>query len=151
MARARRQKLVVAGAYALHRARQPAVTIAAMGAATPDAVAAIDVLQANGVAADLICITSADLLFRAQRARRGYGDAPKWILDTVFPADRATPLVTVLDGHPHTLAFLAGIHGVRSTQLGVTDFGQSGDLDTLYRYHAIDRDSIASAALALIH
>ena len=42
----------------------------------------------------------------------GCGEAPSWILDAAFPADRATPLVTVLDGHPHTLAFLAGVHRV---------------------------------------
>jgi pyruvate dehydrogenase E1 component len=29
---------------------------------------------------------------------------PFWILDQVFPASRATPLVSVVDGHPHTLA-----------------------------------------------
>ena len=36
-ARERRRRLVVAGAYPLHRAADPAVTIAAMGAAVPEA------------------------------------------------------------------------------------------------------------------
>jgi len=35
-------------------------------------------------------------------------------------------MVTVLDGHPHTLAFLAGINRVPSIALGVTRFGQVG-------------------------
>jgi pyruvate dehydrogenase complex dehydrogenase (E1) component len=35
--------------------------------------------------------------------------ATAWILDQAFPADRSAPLVTVLDGHPHTLAFLASV------------------------------------------
>ncbi|HEY0935464.1 MAG TPA: pyruvate dehydrogenase, partial [Trebonia sp.] len=78
---------------------------------------------------------------------QGKGDAPGWILDQVFPAARATPLVTVLDGHPHTLAFLAGVNGVRSAALGVTGFGQSGSLEDVYRYHGIDADSIVRAAL----
>jgi len=72
------------------------------------------------------------------------------VLDAVFPADRAAPMVTVLDGHPHTLAFLAGIHGVRGTHLGVTSFGQSGDLASVYRYHGLDTPSIVGAALDLI-
>ena len=59
-------------------------------------------------------------------------------------------MVTVLDGHPHTLAFLAGVHGVRATHLGVTRFGQSGDLDDVYRYHGLDADSIIAAALDLV-
>ena len=80
-----------------------------------------------GTGADVICVTSPDLLYRAVPARDGLQDEPSWILDQVFPASRARPLVTVLDGHPHTLAFLAGINGVGSVQLGVYQFGQSGD------------------------
>ena len=56
-------------------------------------------------------------------------------------------MVTVLDGHPHTLAFLATTNQVPSVTLGVTSFGQSGSLDDVYRYHGIDADSIVSAAL----
>jgi len=33
-------------------------------------------------------------------------------------------MVTVLDGHPHTLAFLAGVNGAMSAHLGVSKFGQ---------------------------
>ena len=56
-------------------------------------------------------------------------------------------MVTVLDGHPHTLAFLAAVRSVRASHLGVTSFGQSGGLDEVYRYHGIDADGIISAAL----
>jgi pyruvate dehydrogenase E1 component len=59
-------------------------------------------------------------------------------------------MVTVLDGHPHTLAFLAGLRGVPATHLGVTRFGQSGDLDSVYRYHGLDVDSLVGAALDLV-
>ncbi|MGV9853241.1 hypothetical protein ACWDWU_31440, partial [Streptomyces sp. NPDC003442] len=71
-------------------------------------------------------------------------------LDQVFPADRATPLVTVLDGHPHTLAFLGTIQSVPVSTLGVTRFGQSGTIDDVYSYHGIDTDSIVQTALDLI-
>ena len=59
-------------------------------------------------------------------------------------------MVTVLDGHPHTLAFLATINQVRSTTLGVTAFGQSGTIDDVYRHHGIDTDSIIRPALDLL-
>jgi pyruvate dehydrogenase E1 component len=51
---------------------------------------------------------------------------------------------------PHTLAFLASINQVKTTALGVTRFGQSGSLEDVYRYHAIDSDSIIRAALDLM-
>jgi pyruvate dehydrogenase E1 component len=103
-----------------------------------------------GFGADVVCVTSPDLLFRAVQARRGLTAAPDWILDTVFSADRAAPMVTVLDGHPHTLAFLAGISQVPAAHLGVTAFGQAGDIDSVYRYHHIDADSVLGAALDLV-
>ena len=87
---------------------------------------------------------------RAVQARRGLTAADSWILEAAFNADRAAPMVTVLDGHPHTLAFLAGINRVPAAHLGVTAFGQSGDPDSVYRYHHIDADSVISAALDLI-
>jgi pyruvate dehydrogenase E1 component len=149
-ARERRRRQVVAGAYPLRRVAEPAVTVAVMGALVPEALAAADRLGELGLPADVACVTSPDLLFRAVQGRRGLADAPGWVLDSVFPAERARPLVTVLDGHPHTLAFLAGVRGVPATHLGVTAFGQSGDLASVYRYHGIDTDGIVGAALDLI-
>lgn len=148
-ARERRRRQAVAGGYLLRRAEQPTVTIAAVGAVAPEALAAADRLGAAGVAADVVCVTSPDLLFRALQARRGHDDGPSWILDQVFPAERARPLVTVVDGHPHTLAFLATVNRTPHVALGVTRFGQSGSLEDVYRHHGIDADAIVQAALDL--
>jgi len=153
-ARERRRRQVVAGAYPLRRPEHPKVTIAAMGALVPEALAAAERLTATGVPADVVCVTSPGLLFRALRARQGLvghgGPAGEpWILDQAFPATRATPLVTVLDGHPHTLAFLATINRVPHAPLGVAQFGQSGSIEDLYRDNGIDTDSIIRAALDL--
>ena len=150
-ARERRRRQVVAGAYPIVRAAgTPAVTVAAMGAVTPEALAAAQRLAAQGVACDVVVVSSAGLVFDAVTARSGRGPGETWVLDAAFPARRAAPLVTVLDGHPHTLAFLAGINQVRAVHLGVSGFGQSGDLEALYRHHGIDTDSIVAAALDLV-
>lgn len=149
-ARERRRREVVAGAYALVRSAAPAVTIAVQGAVVPEALDAARRLEAMGIGTDVICVTSADLLYRAVRARQGNDDADSWILDEAFPADRATPLVTVLDGHPHTLSFLGTINRVATTGLGVTQFGQSGSLEDVYRHHGLDAESIVCAALDLV-
>jgi pyruvate dehydrogenase E1 component len=149
-ARERRRKQVVAGAYLLRAASAPAVTIVTMGAMVPEAIAAADRLAAIGTQADVVCVTSPGLLFEALQARRGAENgADTWILDQVFPADRARPLITVLDGHPHTLAFLSGINNVAARNLGVSRFGQAGDIADVYAYHQIDADSIIRAALDL--
>jgi pyruvate dehydrogenase E1 component len=131
------------------------VTIAAMGATVPEALAAADRLAALGHAVDVVCVTSPGLLFDAVQARGGRGPGPNgagasWVLDAAFPARRAAPLVTLLDGHPHSLAFLAGVNGVRVAHLGVTRFGQSGDLASVYRHHGLDADSVVAAALDLL-
>jgi len=152
-ARERRRRQVVAGAYPLRRAAAgPRVTIAAMGAVMPEALAAADRLSELGAPADVVCVTSPGLLFRALRARQGLqAEAGEtWILDQAFPAARATPLVTVLDGHPHTLAFLATVNRVPHAALGVAQFGQSGSIEDLYRYNGIDTDAIIRAALDLV-
>jgi len=147
--RERRRRQVVAGAYKLREHATPRATIAVMGAMVPEAVAAADRLQLMGINAEIICVTSPGLIFEAIQSRQGQGDASDWILDQVFPADRAAPLVTVIDGHPHTMSFLAGINNVKSRNLGVTHFGQAGDLASVYRYHGIDADSIVRAVLDL--
>lgn len=149
-ARERRRRSVIAGAYTLHRGDRPTATICAMGAVVPEALQAGKRLTTMGFEADIVCVTSADLLFRAVQARRGMASEPTWILDLVFPPDRALPMVTVVDGHPHTLAFLPTINRVAATHLGVTRFGQSGDLESVYRYHHIDADAIVGAVLDLI-
>jgi pyruvate dehydrogenase E1 component len=149
-ARERRRRQVVAGAYRLRRHPSPAVTIAAMGAVVSEALIAADRLAAQNVAAEVVCVTSPDLLYRAVRARQGHESAETWVLDQAFPAERAAPLVTVLDGHPHALSFLATVNQVRHSALGVTRFGQSGALEDVYRLHGIDADSITAASLDLV-
>jgi pyruvate dehydrogenase E1 component len=148
-AREYRRKQVVAGAYALHRSPEPQVTLVGVGAMMSEVLEAAARIEDMGICTDVVCVTSPGLVFEALRARRGTGDGPSWIVDTVFPAARRTPIVTVHDGHPHTLGFMAGIYQLPCTNLGVTSFGQSGDLASTYRHHGIDVDSIVEASVGL--
>ncbi|MGZ5339516.1 MAG: 1-deoxy-D-xylulose-5-phosphate synthase N-terminal domain-containing protein [Thermoleophilaceae bacterium] len=142
------RELVLAGGYSMRRAsNRPRVTLVGMGAVIPEVLAAAEVL---GDEVDAICLTSADLLFRALRARAGLGEDPDDILGELFPPDRAAPIVTVLDGDPHALAFLAAVNATPLTPLGVTRFGQSGELAEVYEDHQIDAETIVGAALDLL-
>lgn len=165
VARRRRREQVIAGGFRLRATTKPTVQLVGMGAMMTETLAAADRLGAMGIDADVVCVTSPGLLYRALRASQGSrspaaagqpaagtagtaeGPGSAWILDQVFPSDRAVPMVTVLDGHPHTLSFLATINKVDHVALGVSSFGQSGDIDDVYRYHGIDTDSIVRAAL----
>ena len=60
------------------------------------------------------------------------------------------PVVSVLDGHSHALAFIGAALGVPQTALGVDDFGQSGARADLYRHYGIDAAAIARAARVLV-
>ena len=97
----------------------------------------------------LICLTSPDRIYRAIQSRSGLDSSPWDVLERVFPSERRAPIVAVLDGHPHTLSFLGRIWDTPSTCLGVTEFGQSGDLDDLYAHHEIDTEAIIGSALDL--
>jgi pyruvate dehydrogenase E1 component len=150
--REQRRQDVLAGGYFLRRAPgvPPAVTLVGAGVVLPETLAAADELASVGVGADVVCLTSADLVYRALEARRGLRPGDDGILDRLFPAERAAPIVTVLDGHPHTLSFLGGVHGRPTTGLGVSDFGRSGDVDDLYRAFGIDPATIVGAAWDLL-
>jgi pyruvate dehydrogenase E1 component len=152
-ARDERRAQVLSGGYVLTRTdggRPPAVTLVGTGAVMPELLAASEELAHAGIENDAICLTSSDLVFRAFQSRRGAGAGPDGSLDALFPKERTAPIVTVVDGHPHVLAFLGAIHGSPMTCLGVQDFGQSGEVADLYRHFRIDSDAVVDAALDLI-
>jgi pyruvate dehydrogenase E1 component len=147
-----RRHEVLSGGYAIRRAaEQPKITLVGVGAMMPEVLEASQRLAALDVATDVICLSSPDLIFRAVQARSGLGKGDANVLTRLFPADRAVPIVTVLDGHPHTLAFLGTINNTPIANLGVQDFGRSGDLDDLYAYFGIDAPTIVGAAFDLLY
>ena len=149
--REQRRLDALGGGYAIRRSHdKPAVTLVGMGAVMPEVAAAHDELIADGIACDVVCLTSADLIFRALQARQALLPGDATILDRMFPLERAAPMVTVLDGHPHTLGFLAGVHGSPIAMLGVHEFGQVGDVADLYRHFGIDTETIVGAAFDLL-
>jgi pyruvate dehydrogenase E1 component len=139
------REAAIAGGYKLKPHDSPRVAIAVMGALVPEAMAAAETLEDEaGVATEVVCVTSADLLFRSFQARAGLGDGDPRTLERLF--HKGVPIVSLVDGHPHTLAFL----GSPITCLGVQRFGQAGDIAELYEHHQIDAESVIGAALDLV-
>lgn len=149
----RRRKHAIAGGYRItdHDPAHDDLTLVGVGALMPEVLAAAETLAEAGIQAGVVCLTSPDLLFRSMQHRRSteatHGSD---IASLLFPKHAPAPIVTVHDGHPHTLAFLAGIRGDRIRCLGVTSFGQSSSLPDAYQLHGIDAASIVTAALDLI-
>jgi pyruvate dehydrogenase E1 component len=104
--------------------------------------------------AGLLAVTSADRLHAEWRAAstNGSGSTTKdggqsTIESLLEPLAPDAHLVTVLDGHPATLAWLGGVGSGRSVSaLGVERFGQTGDIPDLYRAYGIDAAAILNAA-----
>jgi pyruvate dehydrogenase E1 component len=155
-ARAQRRRDVLAGGYRLVETdRTPDVAVAVVGALVPEAVAAAEQLEALGFGADVVVVTSYDRLWRAVQLSRGLLRGPSYgvdehVLTRLLPADRRAPLVTLLDGHPHTLAFLGTVTGTPVSCLGVQEFGQGGGLADVHRLHGLDARSVVEAALDLV-
>lgn len=130
------------------------VQIACGGIMVPEAVAAARRLVEEGVAANVLVITSPERLYdqvrTARRAQMSNAHAPIDLaqLETLIPAnERHAPIVTVQDGASHSLAFLGSVWGAPVVPLGVDEFGQSGGRQALYQKLGIDADQIVSAAL----
>lgn len=149
----RRRRQAISGGYRLtqHDPTIEQVTLVGVGAIMPEVLAAAAALRRQGILAGVVCLTSPDLIFRSfqQRAHRKAGIG-SGILDLLLPRQHPTPLVTVLDGHPHTLSFLAAARGDRIHCLGVTSFGESSNLADAYALHQIDTTSIIDAAFGLL-
>src|SRR5690348_4357526 len=142
---------VIAGAHwVVPPADEARIAIGYQGPVAPEAEAAFEVLREEEPAAGLLAITSPDRLhagwLAAQRARRGGArDAVSHIETILAPLARGAALVTVLDGHPATHAWLGAVRGQRVVPLGVDRFGQSGDIPDLYREYGLDTDAILDA------
>jgi pyruvate dehydrogenase E1 component len=150
------QASVTEGAYWLRKPGPNAeVVIAYAGAVAPEAIEAVGLLGESRRDVGLLAVTSADRLHagwtaarKLRRDRRGVAHLSH-IEKLLAPLSRDCGIVTVIDGHPATLAWLGSVHGHRVEALGVEHFGQTGTIDDLYRHHGIDANAVIDAAESL--
>ncbi|MFL5325848.1 MAG: transketolase [Microvirga sp.] len=143
---------IVDGAYWLRKPGPNAqVVVAYAGAVAPEAIEAVGLMAEDRRDVGLLAVTSADRLnagwTAAQRAReRGLVHARSHIERLLTDLPPHCGIVTVLDGHPATLAWLGAVGGHRTRSLGVEHFGQTGSIAELYRHYGIDAQGIVAAA-----
>jgi pyruvate dehydrogenase E1 component len=142
---------IIDGAYWLRRPGPNAqAVIAYTGALAPEAIEAVGRIGEDRRDVGLLAVTSADRLnagwTAAQRAREaGHADATSHVERLLAELPPHCGLVTALDGHPATLAWLGAVQGHRTRALGVEHFGQTGTLGDLYRHHGIDARGMIAA------
>lgn len=157
---------VLAGGYRLLEApldapsgadERPGVTLVTTGALAPETLAAAAELDAEGVAATVIHLTSPDRAYRSWRA--GYVSSvqsgsvvrmPSQLHRLIPPAERRRPIVSVHDAASHSLAWLGSAIGTRQYTLGVDRFGESGTIADLYDVTGISTGNIVNAALIAV-
>ena len=151
------RRQVLAGGYWLRDYRQeedyekrPRVHLFASGVMLEEALQASDLACEDGIYVNVVNVTSADRLFRDHFEAAGSGAGSSY-LDALLPtADRHTPAITLLDGHPLTLAWLGTIFSAPVKPLGVVQFGQTGSVQELYHQHRIDTDAILTAIVQIL-
>ena len=146
------QRHIIDGGYWMRKPGPNAqVVVAYTGAVAPEAVEAVGLMGEDRRDVGLLAITSADRLnagwTAAHRAREaGLAHASSHIDRLMADVPPHCAIVTVLDGHPATLAWLGSVRGHRTRSLGVEHFGQTGTIADLYRHFGIDAQGIVTAA-----
>jgi pyruvate dehydrogenase E1 component len=146
---------IIDGAYWMRKPGPNAqIVVAFQGALAPEAIEAVGLMGEDRRDVGLLAVTSADRLnagwTAAQRARDlGLVHAKSHIerLFETLPGHCA--IITVLDGHPATLAWLGSVAGHRTRSLGVEHFGQTGTIADLYCHNGIDTVAILRAAQSM--
>ncbi|KIC28352.1 transketolase [Leisingera sp. ANG-M6] len=125
------------------------VVIAYQGAVAPEAIKAAGIIGESRRDVGVLAVTSADRLnagwTAAQRARsRGNATARSHIETLMGGLPPHCKVITVIDGHPATLAWLGGVAGHQTVPLGVEHFGQTGTIGDLYRHQGLDAAAIVA-------
>jgi pyruvate dehydrogenase E1 component len=116
----------------------------------PEAIEAARYLESEGVAANLINLTSPRRAYDGWHAAQGRGDDLHHLATLMPEGTRHAPILAVHDAAPHALAWVGSVFGQKTRSLGVTKFGQSGYRADLYRHFHIDADSIIKHGFELV-
>lgn len=127
----------------------PLVHVVTCGAMVPEAVEAAEYLESEGVAANVINLTSPRKAYDGWKASLKDG-RPHVMEEVILAGQRNAPIVTVHDAASHALAWVGSVFGQRVTALGVDKFGQCGTRQDVYRYVGIGADAIVAAAFAAV-
>ncbi len=149
--------------YAGYEPGDNVVHIFSLGSPTTEAIKASQALLDRGIYANVIVVTSPDLLLGnlahendyhhlrhglqidstlfVKPMQNGHLETP----EVLTVAGRRIPIVSVHDGEPGLLDNIGSLVGVRHEALAVRKHSKCGRPSDVYKYHHIDADSIVDA------
>lgn len=147
--------------YAGYEPGDNVVHILSMGALTTEAIKASEALLGRGIYANVIVVTSPDLLCGNLAHENDY----YWLnhglglnanlylsrtddmtqADLITVSGRRIPLVSVHDGEPGLLDNLGSIVGVRQESCAVRKHSKCGRPEEIYHFHGIDAEAVIQA------
>ncbi|HEX7676345.1 MAG TPA: pyruvate dehydrogenase [Bdellovibrio sp.] len=147
--------------YAGYEPGDNVVNIFSLGTMTTEALKASDDLLARGIYANVIVVTSPDLLVGIQGhetdyeyLKNGLGVNSNLYLrkaeevstgDLITVAGKRVPVVSVADGETGLLDNIGSIIGVRQEALGVRKHSKCGRPSEIYAYHHMDAEAVVEA------
>jgi pyruvate dehydrogenase E1 component len=142
---------IIAGAYWLRKPEgSTPLALVYCGVVAPEVMQATAELMESYPGLGVLAVTSPDHLYAdwvaTQRGRASGSESISHIERLLAPLAADAALVTVIDGHPLTLSWLGSVLRHNVHPLGVTRFGQSGDLDDVFRSYGLDAEAIVEAA-----
>jgi pyruvate dehydrogenase E1 component len=146
---------IIKGAYWLHEPRPNCeLIIAYQGVIAPEAIMATGLLAEDRKDIGLLSITSSDRLnagwkLACSARAKGQLAVESHIEKLLAGIPYSSSIITVVDAHPATLAWLGSVHGHRTVPLGVEHFGQTGTIKELYELFGINAQAIIDAAQSL--
>ncbi len=148
---------ILAGAYWQHAPAAGAdLALVYSGAVAPEVLTAAEEMAEDMPGLGILAVPSVDRLYHDWQGRlrgtNGHGPGSSHIEKLLAPLAPNAALVTVQDGHPAALSWIGAATGRRVYPLGITGFGQSGDILDVYAHYGIDTaaivDMAATASLA---
>lgn len=139
------------------------INIFAMGTMGTEALKASDRLLEKGIYANVIMVTSPDLLVGNLAHENDYAHLRQTLgitshlhliphlnghtapADVVTLAGRRVPCVSVHDGEPGLLDNIGSVIGIKHEALAVRHHSKSGRPVDIYKYHGIDADAVFEA------
>ena len=134
--------------YADYCEKENVVHIFTMGAPSAEGIKAVRTLLSMGIYANLIVVTSPDLLLSNPAFVNDYQHLRKGL----NLQNTRAPVVSVHDGEPGLLDNIGSILGTYQETLAVRQHSRCGRPKDVYRYHGIDSNAVVRACLkALKH
>lgn len=145
---------VLAGAYYLldykgyadYMEEDNVINIFSMGSPSTSAIEASKQLLNQGIYANLIIVTSPDLLLGNLAFTNNY----EYLKKGLALEHTKSPIVSVHDGEPGLLDNIGSILGVHHESLAVRKHSRCGRPSDVYKYHGINGDSVVQACLKVL-